>query len=54
MTEKRNTPYPLRMESELRDQAQGHAKAERRSLNSWLQIAVEEKLERYREQEKTA
>jgi len=46
--------YPLRMEPELRAKAEKHAKAERRSLNAWLQIAVEEKLERYKEQEKAA
>lgn len=46
--------YPLRMEPELRAEAEKRAKAERRSLNAWLQIAVEEKLERYKEQEKAA
>jgi predicted HicB family RNase H-like nuclease len=54
MTNRRSTPYPLRLESDLREQAVKHAKAERRSLNAWLQIAVEEKLERYKEQEKAA
>lgn len=46
--------YPLRMEPAMRAEAEKHAKAERRSLNAWLQIAVEEKLERYKEQEKAA
>lgn len=54
MTEKRSTPYPLRLEPALREQAQERAKAERRSLNAWLQIAVEEKLERHKAQENAA
>jgi len=44
--------YPLRMEPEMRMEAGERAKAERRSLNAWLQVAVEEKLERYKNQEK--
>jgi len=46
--------YPFRMDPKMRIDAGERAKAERRSLNSWLQIAVEEKLERCREQEKVA
>jgi len=44
--------YPFRMDTKMRMDASERAKAERRSLNSWLQIAVEEKLERYKNQEK--
>lgn len=49
MTVKRNQSYPLRMAEELRVQAEKRAKEERRSLNAWLQVAIEEKLERYKE-----
>ncbi|MCP4595765.1 hypothetical protein [Neptuniibacter sp.] len=47
----RETSYPFRMEPEMRLQAEKIAKQERRSLNAWLQIAVEEKLGRYKDQE---
>lgn len=54
MTKKRNTPYPLRLDPLMRARAQEQARSERRSFNAWLQIAVEEKLDRYKEQEKVA
>ncbi|WP_417534199.1 hypothetical protein [Marinobacterium stanieri] len=43
---KRVTPFPLRLDLELRGRAESKAKDERRSLNAWINIAVEEKLER--------
>lgn len=51
MAKKRAAPYSLRLDPEMRIMAEKKAKAERRSLNAWLQIAVEEKLEKYKKQE---
>lgn len=45
----RENPYPFRMEPEMRLEAERQAKKERRSLNAWLQIAVEERLEKTKE-----
>lgn len=44
MKKKRINPFPLRMEDELRLKAEKAARHDRRSLNTWLLIAVEEKL----------
>ena len=48
------TPYSLRLDPEVKTKAEEKAKAERRSLNAWLQIAVEEKLESYEKREAAA
>lgn len=38
--------FTLRLDPELKIKAEKQAKQDRRSLNSWLQVAVEEKLKR--------
>jgi predicted HicB family RNase H-like nuclease len=44
-------PYPLRLQPAVRNQVEKKAKASRWSLNTWLQVAVEEKLEREQQKE---
>jgi len=38
--------YPLRLREEVRRGAEEQAKKKRWSLNTWLEVAAEEKLER--------
>lgn len=42
-------PYSLRLEEKLKSKAEKQAMLERRSLNNWLIIAIEEKLRRVQE-----
>lgn len=46
MRKKQLNAYSLRLEPEAELKAKKQAKKERRSFNAWLQMAVEEKLER--------
>ena len=46
MSKTQTAPYSLRLDPETKLKAEKQAKKERRSFNSWLQIAAEERLER--------
>ncbi len=51
MKKKQPQPYSLRLDPEVKLAVEKQAKKERRSMNAWLQIAVEEKLVRAERQE---
>lgn len=42
-------PYSLRLDPEIKLMAEKQARMERRSLNAWLQIAIEERLEKIKQ-----
>jgi len=46
MAKNRISPTPVRMNPETRAKVERLAKKERRSINAWLLIAIDEKLER--------
>lgn len=46
MKKKQKPPFPLRMDDDVRLGIEKAAKKERRSMNAWLQIAAEERLDR--------
>ena len=48
---KRQNPYSLRLDPEQRLLAEKYAKRERRSLNAWIQVAVEKHIQSIQKQE---
>lgn len=51
MSKSRVNPFPVRLDPEMRAKIERLAKKERRSLNAWMLMAVEERLERSEKQE---
>lgn len=49
MKKKRINPFPLRMEDELRVKVEKTARDDRRSVNTWILVAIEEKLRSIKE-----
>lgn len=49
MRKKQINAYSLRLDPETEIRAKRQAKKERRSFNAWIQIAVEERLEKAEE-----
>jgi hypothetical protein len=49
MKKKQKPPFPLRLDDETKLKVQMAARLDRRSINTWLQLAAEEKLDRDKE-----
>ena len=47
MKKRKSNPFSLRLDEELKIKAEKAAKSDRRSLNAWVQKAIEEKLSNY-------
>ncbi|MCK9505888.1 MAG: hypothetical protein M0Q95_17130 [Porticoccaceae bacterium] len=50
MKEIREKPYPLRMEPGVRPEVEYCAKRERRSINAWINLAIDERLHKTRKE----
>lgn len=51
---KKSSAYPLRLDIEMKLKAEKQAKAEHRSLNSWILVAIEERLNKIKQDEEKA
>lgn len=51
---KKSSAYPLRLDMEMKLKAEKQAKSERRSLNSWILVAIEERLNKAKQEEEQA